>query len=100
VSSSWALLEMREGLADPIPYAGAVYAFMRHYGGTNSWGQAAKLMAPDAQINDFFGQSVAVSGKNSIVCAVQEDGGPGDLIDLAGAAYVFYVSLLEAFKAN
>jgi len=88
------------GPGDPLSYAGAAYVFMRHLGGTNRWGQARKLMAPDAQAFDDFGFNVALSGKNAIVGAISEDGGAGDPITDAGAAYIFYMSLLEAFKAN
>jgi len=88
------------GPGDPLPYAGAAYVFMRHLGGANSWGQAKKIMAPDAGSYDEFGTAVAISGKDAIFGAHLERGGPGDPILGAGAAYIFYVSLLEAFKAN
>jgi hypothetical protein len=88
------------GPGDPLPYSGATYVFVRHLGGTNSWGQAGKIHAPDAASYDEFGNAVAISGKNAMVAAYLEDGGPGDPEAGAGAAYVFYVSLLEAFKAN
>ena len=44
-----------------------------------------KLTASDAQFNDQFGQSVAVSGDTAVVGAFGEDAGGSD----AGAAYVF-----------
>jgi len=88
------------GPGDPLPQAGAAYVFMRHLGGPNAWGQAKKLTAPDAASGDAFGRAVAISGKNAVVGALGEDGGVGDPINSPGAAYVFYVSLLEAFKAN
>jgi len=62
--------------------AGAAYVFTRTGG---SWTQQAKLMASDAQVNDYFGWSVAVSGDTAVIGAQFEDtGGSG-----AGAAYVF-----------
>ena len=88
------------GPGNPVASAGAAYVFMRHLGGLNAWGQARKLMAPDAGAQDYFGYSVAVSGKSAIVGAFYEDGGAGDPISGAGAAYIYYVSLLEAFRGN
>ncbi len=65
--------------------AGAAYIFERNQGGPNIWGQVTKLLASDAQIDDFFGWSVAVSGDTAVVGAVFEDAGGAS----AGAAYVF-----------
>ena len=65
--------------------AGAVYIFERDEGGTDNWGQVAKLTASDAAAVDRFGTSVAASGDTVIVGARSKDG-PG--LD-AGAAYVF-----------
>jgi len=62
--------------------AGAAYVFTRTGG---SWTQQAKLMASDAQGNDFFGASVAVSGDTAVIGAYSEDTGGSD----AGAVYVF-----------
>jgi len=62
--------------------AGAAYVFV--YDGT-SWDEQAKLMASDAQANDQFGVSVAVSGDTVVVGAPYEDSGGSD----TGAAYVF-----------
>ena len=63
--------------------AGAAYIY--HRTGTNSWDGGVKLTAPDAQADDQFGWSVAISGDYAIVGARYEDaGGTG-----AGAAYVF-----------
>ena len=65
--------------------AGAAYVFGRDEGGSDNWGEVTKLTASDAQANDLFGSSVAVSDDISIVGAFDEDaGGTG-----AGAAYVF-----------
>jgi hypothetical protein len=62
--------------------AGAAYVFTRTGG---AWTQQAKLMASDAQANDYFGASVSVSGDTAVIGARLEDtGGSG-----AGAAYVF-----------
>jgi hypothetical protein len=77
------------GPGDPISDAGAVYIYARDQGGLNNWGQVKKLTASDAQAVDWFGFSVAISGDTIVVGAQREDGGPGDPIGDAGAAYVF-----------
>ena len=53
---------------------------------------ASKIVAPDAQAWDQFGNSVSISGDYVIVGAFGEDGGAGDpLNDFAGAAYIYYL---------
>jgi hypothetical protein len=64
---------------------GAAYVFYRNQGGTDSWGQVAKLTASDAYSSDYFGCSVSISGDDAIVGAYAEDGTGFD----RGAAYVF-----------
>jgi hypothetical protein len=66
--------------------AGSAYVFERNQGGTDSWGQVAKLMASDGATQDFFGQSVAISGATVIVGADSND--HSGVVD-AGSAYVF-----------
>jgi hypothetical protein len=73
----------------PAEFAGATYVFQRNHGGTDNWGQVARLTASDAEPDDSFGGSVAVSGAVAVVGATGEDGGPGDPLPFAGAAYVF-----------
>ncbi len=65
---------------------GAAYVYHRLQGGENNWGQVKKLVAIDAQDNDEFGCSVAISGDTVVVGASGEDGTGTD----QGAAYVFY----------
>ena len=65
--------------------AGAAYVFQRGQGGAGNWGEVTKLTASDAQADDGFGYSVAVSGDTAVVGAIQEDPVGTD----AGAAYVF-----------
>ncbi len=77
------------GAGDPISDAGAAYIFDRNQGGTDNWGEAKKLTASDAQTDDFFGKVVAISGDTALVTADGEDGGTGDPLPLAGAAYLF-----------
>ena len=67
------------------PGPGAAYVFQRDEGGAGNWGEVAKLTASDAQVNDVFGISVAVSGETAIVGASVEDAAGSN----AGAAYVF-----------
>lgn len=57
---------------------GAVYIYVRS---GLTWSQQAKLVASDAAVGDFFGNSVALDGDTIIV------GARGD--DTTGAAYVF-----------
>ena len=90
----------RNPLADPYLLgiaagAGAVYVFVRDTL-TNTWSQQAYLKASNANTNDRFGDSVAVSGDTVVVGANGEDGdagstagAPNDNAASAGAAYVF-----------
>ena len=64
---------------------GAAYVFQRDEGGPGNWGEMKKLTASDAQVDDQFGFSVAVSGGTAVVGARGEDVGG----NAAGAAYVF-----------
>jgi len=68
--------------------AGAAYVFPRT--GTNTWDTGTRIVAPDPQASDFFGEAVAIWGDYAIVGAPQEDGGAGDPIFNAGAAYIFH----------
>jgi len=77
------------GSGDPVSASGAAYVFERDQGGAGSWGQAAALRASDAQTNDYFGTSVAISGDVAVVGAEYEDGGSGDPTSASGAAYIF-----------
>ena len=74
---------------DPLPFAGAAYVFLRDPGDPQSWSEAARLSASDAQSNDFFGFTVAVDGAIIALGAYQEDGGAGDPVSNSGAAYLF-----------
>jgi PKD repeat protein len=65
--------------------AGAAYVFGRNQGGTDTWGEVAKLTASDAAAFDVFGRSVGIAGDTAIVGAEGED----DKGSGAGAAYVF-----------
>ena len=65
--------------------AGAAYIFERDEGGADNWGEVTKLTASDAQADDRFGTSVAISGDTAIVGAFAED----EKGSAAGAAYIF-----------
>ncbi len=88
------------GPGDPASVAGAAYVFERNQGGMNNWGEVVKFSASDAQADDQFGGSVAISGDTIIVGAVSEDGGPGDPLNRAGAAYMFRESFFRTFIAG
>jgi hypothetical protein len=64
---------------------GAAYVFERNLGGVDLWTQRRKLTASDAEDQDRFGHSVAISGNLALVGAYSEDGAGLD----RGAAYVF-----------
>jgi hypothetical protein len=64
--------------------AGAVYIFKRT--DTNTWDSGTKVMAPDAEAGDHYGESVAISGDYAVVGARYNDAGGTN----AGAAYVIY----------
>jgi hypothetical protein len=64
---------------------GAAYIYERNYGGPDNWGEVMKLTASDAQDNDRFGNSVAISGDYVVVGAYNEDGVGTD----RGAVYIF-----------
>ena len=65
--------------------AGSGYVFQRDSGGAGNWGEVKKLTASDAETDDQFGVSAAVSGDIAVLGANLEDAGGSD----AGAGYVF-----------
>lgn len=64
--------------------SGAAYIFKRE--GSN-WVEQEKLTAPDAESNDCFGDSVAISGDYAIIGAQYKKG--AKYIYNSGAAYIF-----------
>ncbi len=62
---------------------GAAYVFYRDQGGTDHWGQVARLIAADRAEYEQFGGSVAVYGDTVVVGSMRNDSSKG-------AAYVFY----------
>jgi len=69
-----------------VTYAGAAYVYERNAGGTNAWGEVAKLSASDKAVSDSFGHSVSVAGDVALVGALRAS--PGG-VTYAGAAYVY-----------
>ena len=70
------------GTDDDDSFSGAAYIFARE---GLTWPQQAKLLASDGEQENFFGNSVSVSGDTAIVGAVADrENGFG-----SGAAYVF-----------
>ena len=67
------------------PKSGAAYVFSRNHGGTDNWGQLAKLTASDSAKDDWLARSVGVDGDTVIVGARRNDVKGED----SGAAYVF-----------
>jgi hypothetical protein len=72
--------------------AGAAYVF--HRTGTNTWDAGTKLLAPDAEANDYFGWSVSIFGDYATIGSVYE--GDND----AGAAYVFHRTETNTWDAG
>ncbi len=64
---------------------GSVYLFERNQGGTNEWGQIAKLTLENGEAGDYFGVAVVLQGDTLIVGA---DGDDEQDLD-AGAVYIF-----------
>ncbi|MBN1268443.1 MAG: hypothetical protein JXB04_02565 [Kiritimatiellae bacterium] len=64
---------------------GFAYVFQRNVGGTNTWGQVAKLIASDGTASQFFGRAVAVAGDVAVIGAYGDDHAGTQ----SGAAYVF-----------
>jgi len=65
--------------------AGSVYILQRDHGGTENWGQIAKVTALDGSLYDRFGSSVGISGDTAVVGATDDDDHGSD----SGSAYVF-----------
>lgn len=65
--------------------SGKAYVFERDEGGTNAWGQTARLTASDQESGDFFGWAVAVEGDQVVVGSHFDD---SPLFN-AGSAYLF-----------
>ena len=86
-----------EVLAIGAPYAdpgdnldqGAAYTFQRNLGGTNVWGQMAKLAAWDGTAEDRFGTSLSVDSGTLAAGAPYADVGKNPD---QGAAYIYQIA--------
>ena len=69
--------------------AGSAYVFEKSLSG--EWIQVKKLVSSDRGLEDRFGNSVAVSGDQIIVSAINEDedASGGSTLNDAGSAYIF-----------
>ncbi|MEE9131565.1 MAG: FG-GAP repeat protein [Phycisphaerales bacterium] len=70
--------------------SGSAYIFQRDFGGPDNWGEVVKVTASDADVLDWFGWSVAVSGDTAFVGAPSNnDACPGNVNCNSGSAYIF-----------
>jgi ketosteroid isomerase-like protein len=69
---------------DSASNSGAVYVFKRDAAG--DWIQDAYLKASNAQANDYFGNSVAISGSTIVVGAYEEDSSQTTITNTDGSA--------------
>jgi len=65
-----------------IQYAGAVYVYQRHAGGTDNWGQTQKLVASDRGYYHQFGWNLQISGDYAAIGAPNHN-------NVSGSAYLF-----------
>ena len=74
--------------ADKGSGSGSAYIFTRDTPGDihSNWTQRAKLLASDGEVDDNFGQSVAIDGDTVVIGSYGEDA-PGE--NASGAAYIF-----------
>lgn len=63
--------------------SGTAYVFRRD--GNGNWSQEARLIAPDGEQDDYFGNSIAIAGDTIIVGCPQDSGNNYQ----SGSAYVF-----------
>ena len=71
-----------------LNFAGSAYVFEKENG---SWIQTQKIVASDRGVDDYFGNSVAISGNHLVVGAWHEnhDVNGANALNFAGSAYVF-----------
>jgi hypothetical protein len=70
--------------------SGSAYVFERNHGGADNWAQVQKLVASDAEVEDYFGYRVAISGDTIVVGSPEDDDAcPLDPECDSGSAYVF-----------
>ena len=79
----------RKDAGDSNSNAGSAYIFERDNNGT--WTEKQKLLASDAEAEDYFGHAVAINDNFALVGANGED----MVANNAGSAYIFTLSLPE-----
>ncbi|PHS64797.1 MAG: hypothetical protein COB12_07725 [Flavobacterium sp.] len=75
----------------PKKNTGSAYIFERE-NSNSPWIFKQKLVAPDRDVDDGFGSSVAISGNYAIIGAAEEDHhdiNSNTFLDAAGSAYIF-----------
>lgn len=76
-------------------YPGGAYIFHRDPA-TDTWDRGTKIVAHDAQREDWFGLSVSIDGEYAIVGAFHEDSSG----DNSGAAYIYHRTETNAWDAG
>ncbi|MBL6962298.1 MAG: T9SS type A sorting domain-containing protein [Bacteroidetes bacterium] len=68
--------------------SGSAYIFKNNSG---TWSQLQKIVASDRAVEDFFGNSVAISGDYALIGAYGEDhdGSGNNSLDESGSVYIF-----------
>lgn len=65
---------------------GSAYVYYRNYGGSDNWGEVAKIIPTDGVWNDYFGHCVAASDNTMVVGAYGDDDNGSN----NGAHYIYY----------
>ncbi|MEE9129781.1 MAG: hypothetical protein V3T84_07155 [Phycisphaerales bacterium] len=76
------LVGARGSEVDGLPGAGAAYVFRYDVGGTGEWVEEARLIDPEPEEIDLFGQSVSIRGDVALVGAHRNN-------QIRGSAFVF-----------
>ena len=86
-NGTFAIVGAEDGIVSGQTW-GAAYVLERN---GSTWTDHGRLVSSDLQYQDYFGYAVAISddGMYAVIGARGEDGGAGDPVTGAGAAYVF-----------
>ena len=76
-----------DGATNTTAYSGAAYLFHKDEGGTDNWGELKLLEAPTPAANEYFGNSIAISGDYIAAGDGRRTTGAGTR---AGEVYIFY----------
>jgi hypothetical protein len=78
------------GAGNLLQDAGRAHIFQQNVDGANMWGEVTQVVASDAEAQDQFGLSVAISGDTAVVGAnYNDDACPADINCNSGSAYVY-----------